>query len=147
MPDSFGFDFNHVLLKNLMRKCKMALDLRCIFNAFFLPFFPSLSTSYLSSISTEGRPLPDGALHAAPGAHHADQRQRVRRRRLLLPTLHWQYPPPGGNALSPGAARDACGGGEGGGSGGWRGGAQLRVAAQQASRHPALGAQWPGDTR
>ena len=97
--------------------------------------------------SAEGRPLPDGALHAAAGAHHVDQRQRAGRGRLLLPALHGRHPPPGGHAVRVRAAGDAHGGREAGGRGGRRGRAHLHDAAQQAGRLPALDAQRPGDTR
>lgn len=94
----------------------------------------------LSKSSLEGRPFPDGALHAATGSHHADQRQRVGRGRLLLPALHGLHAPPGGDTLRPGSARDTHGGGEAGGCGGRRGGTHLCVTAQQACRHPAMDA-------
>lgn len=80
-----------------------------------------LSLLFVSNSSTEGRPLPDGALHAAPGAHHADQRQRVGRGRLLLPALHGLHAPPGGHALRLRPPGDAHGGGTAGGGGGRRG--------------------------
>lgn len=150
-PLAGELDFNHLWLWDSMSQCKMRLHLLYILTV-FLSFFLLLLLSrspqpYSPFISAEGRPLPDGALHAALGAHHADQRQRVRWGRLLLSALHWHHPPPGGNALRPGAARDTCGGGEGGSGGGWRGGAQLRVATQQAGHHTALDPQRPGDTR
>lgn len=102
---------------------------------------------FLPNYSSEGRSFPDGALHATAGAHHPDQRQRVRRGRLLLPAVHGFDAPPGGNAICFCPSGNTRGGGEAGSCGGRRGRVDLRVATQQACCHPALDAQRPGDTR
>lgn len=111
------------------------------------PILPPFSPSSPSTSSPEGRSFPDGALHTTAGAHHADQRQRVRWGRLLLPALHWCHTPPGGDAVCFRAPGDSHSGGEAASSGGWRGRAHLCVTTQQAGCYPALDPKWPGVTR
>lgn len=120
-----------LVVNNLPSCSVLVLILLCpISNPMPSPYLLFFFVSTTSSL--EGWPFPDGALHAAPCAHHADKCQCHGWRRLLLSALHRCYAPSGGNTVGFGAARDANGRGEAGSSGRrWRG-AYLCFPEEQA---------------
>lgn len=143
--------FSHVCSFAPSFRVMIVFDLNIVFHLSYMSplFVPPLRPFPISPSwsSSERRPFPDGAVHAATGAHHIDQRERVGRGRLLLPAVHRRHAPPGGHSVRPGTPRHAQRGGEAGRGGGRRIGAHLRVAAQQTRCHPALDPEWPWDSR